>query len=77
MDDGAWTETGGPPLFHSMLYKITGDSDSFTKARVEGYPYYDRPGDGWFAYGLISVEGILYSTISKTQGANWADGPFR
>ena len=77
MDDGAWTEITGPPIFHSMLYKITGEPATFTKERVEGYPYYDRPGDGWFAYGIISVEGVLYSTISKTQGANWAPGPFR
>ena len=77
MDDGAWTENSGPPIFHSMLYKITGEPETFTKERVEGYPYYDRPGDGWFAYGIISVEGVLYSTISKTQGANWAPGPFR
>ena len=26
MDDGAWTEASGPPVFHSMLYKITGES---------------------------------------------------
>jgi len=77
MDDGNWNGTSGPPIYHSRLYKITGESNSFTKTEIDGYPYFDREGDGWFAYGTLSVDGVLYSLVSKTQGANWSAGPFR
>ena len=77
MDDGDWLATSGPPKYHSRLYRITGEPDTFTKADIPGYPLYHRDGDGWFAYGIVAVDDILYSTVTKTQGANWADGPFR
>ena len=77
LDDGHWFGSG-PALYHSRLYRLTGDSDSFSVAEIDGYPRYTNPnGDGWFAYGVISVDGILYSLISKTQGRNWSTGPFR
>jgi len=75
MDDGDWFNDRF--RYHSHLYKLEGESGAFSVSDIENYPDFDIQGDGWFAYGMLSVNGILYSLVSKTQSLNWSNGPFR
>jgi|GEM_PF-7116750 len=75
MDDGDWLNTGSN--YHSRLYRIFGDANNFSRSEINNYPNYSTRDDGWFAYGMLSVKGVLYSLVSKTQGVNWSVGPFR
>lgn len=75
MSDGDWLS--GEYRYHSRLYKIYGDLNSFSRQEVHNYPRFHTDDDGWFAYGIVSVGGVLYSTVSKTQNAAWSEGPFR
>lgn len=75
MDDGDWFS--GQYRYHSKLYRLYGDQNSFSRHEVAGYPRFHTDDDGWFAYGILSVGGTLYSTVSKTQTAAWSEGPFR
>ncbi len=75
MDDGDWLNTGRS--YHSRLYKIHGDANNFSRSEVSEYPNFAKSGDGWFAYGMLSVKGVLYSLVTKTQGDGWSQGPFR
>ncbi len=74
MDDGDWLNTGH--YFHNHLYRILGGPDHFTRQNLPDYPDLSGEAGSWFGYGVISVDGILYSTISKTPGPRWS-GPFR
>jgi len=75
MDDGDWITRGYN--YHSRLYKIYGNANNFTRSVVWNYPNFHTNGDGWFAYGMLSVNGVLYSLVSKTQQSAWSEGPFR
>jgi len=75
MDDGEWFNRGY--VYHSRLYKIFGEANSFTRAEVRDYPEFHTDGDGWFAYGMLSVNGVIYSLVTKTQHSAWSEGPFR
>ena len=75
MDDGDWFSDRF--VYHSQLYKLYGGADNFSVSLVSNYPEFHVSGDGWFAYGIISVNGVLYSTVSKTQHGAWSEGPFR
>ncbi len=76
MDDGDWNGSGNFK-YHSRLYKIWGDASGFSKSEIQNYPEFHVDGDGWFAYGVVSVNGVLYSLVSKTQNGAWSEGPFR
>ena len=75
MDDGDWINRSF--RYHSRLYKIYGDANNFSRSEVQNYPEFHVDGDGWFAYGMLSVNGVLYSLVSKTQHGSWSEGPFR
>jgi len=75
LDDGDWFNERF--RYHSHLYKLEGGSNGFSVQDIENYPDFAVSGDGWFAYGTLSVNGVLYSLVSKTQGNNWSEGPFR
>ena len=75
MDDGDWN--GSDFTYHSRLYRVWGDANGFSKSEIQNYPNYHVDGDGWFAYGVVSVNGVLYSLVSKTQNGAWSEGPFR
>ena len=75
MDDGEWHTS--EYKYHSRLYRITGQANNFNRSEVQNYPDYHTDGDGWFAYGVLSVDGVLYSLVSKTQTGAWSEGPFR
>jgi hypothetical protein len=74
MDDGDWLNTRH--YFHNHLYRILGGPDGFERQDLPDYPDLSGEAGSWFGYGIISVDGILYSAISKTPGPRWS-GPFR
>jgi hypothetical protein len=74
MDDGNWL--GEPPKYNNRLYRIVGGPDGFTREDVPGYPQFIFDEGGWFGYGLVSIDGTLYSFVSKCPRNHWS-GPFR
>ena len=74
MDDGNWLK--GEHGYHNHLYRIIGGPDGFQRADIPGYPQFASGTGSWFGYGIVSVDGILYSVISKTPANRWS-GPFR
>lgn len=75
MSDGEWFTS--QYRYHSRLYKLYGDQNNFSRQEIQNYPRFDTNDDGWFAYGIVSAGGALYSTVSKTQNGAWSEGPFR
>ena len=75
MDDGDWFTS--EYRYHSRLYRLYGDQNNFSRHDVTGYPRFHTNDDGWFAYGMLSAGGTLYSMVSKTQTGAWSEGPFR
>ena len=75
MDDGNWIESpdGG---YHNHLYRILGGPNGFSRRDIPDYPAFIRGQGGWFGYGIVSVDGALYSAASKTPRLRWS-GPFR
>lgn len=80
MDDGDWLGSRESDThrrgFHNRLYRIIGPETEFERQELHGYPEFAGPEGSWFGYGIISVDGTLYSAISKTPGNAWS-GPFR
>ena len=74
MCDGDWL--GRKHFFHNHLYRIVGEPENFARRDLPGYPDFSGKSGGSFGYGIVSVDGILYSVISKTPGESWS-GPFR
>ena len=74
MDDGDWFRAGR--TYHNHLYRILGEPDGFTRRDIPAYPELSGEPGSWFGYGIVSVDGALYSVISKTPGPSWS-GPFR
>jgi hypothetical protein len=74
MDDGNWLD--GEYGYHNHIYRIIGDANNFTRQDIPAYPQFIFDGNGWFGYGIGSVNGALYSMVSRTPGPSW-DGPFR
>lgn len=74
MDDGNWL--GGPKSFSNHLYRITGRHDAFERRDIPAYPKFLFGARGWFGYGIVSVDGTLYSFVSKCPRNSWS-GPFR
>jgi len=73
MCDGSWLGIKG---YHNHLYRIIGGPDSFLREDIPHYPDFSGKPGSWFGYGVVSVDGILYSVVSKTPGTSWS-GPFR
>ena len=74
MCDGNWL--GGKRFYHNHLYRIVGGPDKFSRHDLPHYPDLSGKSGSWFGYGIVSVDGALYSVISKTPGESWS-GPFR
>ena len=74
MDDGDWLNT--QTRYHNMLYRIDGNSANASIAELSGYPGFLRSDDGWYGFGVLSVNGTLYSMVSRARGSDWEDGPF-
>ena len=73
MCDGSWL---GIKNYHNHLYRIIGGPENFTIRDIPNYPDFSGGPGSWFGYGVVSVEGVLYSAVSKTPGDQWS-GPFR
>ncbi len=74
MCDGNWL--GGERSYHNHLYRIVGGPDGFSRRHIPGYPQFIWGTGSWFGYGIVSVDGVLYSVVSKTPASRWS-GPFR
>lgn len=74
MCDGDWLGQGHG--YHNHLYRILGGPDRFTRQDIPNYPDLSGKEGSWFGYGIVSVDGLLYATASKTPGPAWS-GPFR
>lgn len=76
MDDGNWLDQDiYETQIHNHLYRITGEADNFEREDVPNYPELSGEEGSWFGYGVLAVNGDLYSAISKTPGKSWS-GPF-
>ena len=73
MCDGSWL---GIKYYHNHLYRIIGGPENFLKKDIPNYPDFSGGPGSWFGYGVVSVDGVLYSVVSKTPGPRWS-GPFR
>jgi hypothetical protein len=74
MDDGNWLDADRES-YHHHLYRIEDGPDNFKRSDIPGYPDFSSEEGSWFGYGIISVDGVLYSAVSKTPGTQWT-GPF-
>ena len=74
MCDGSWL---GNYYYHNHLYRIKGEADNFDISSISNYPEYFGGDDypGWFGYGVIAIDSVIYSMVSKTPRLNWS-GPF-
>lgn len=79
MDDGKWIETADTEederQYHNRLYRIFDGPEDFRIADIPNFPDYRMGDGGWFGYGIISVDGVLYAALSKTPELKWS-GPF-
>lgn len=75
MDDGAWINLPDDTAYHNHVYRVFGEAHNFTIEDVPGYPRFIFGEGGWFGYGIVSVDGTLYSAVSKTPDSHWS-GPF-
>ncbi len=74
MDDGNWLQ--GPHRYSNHLYRISGVPDDFTRDDIPAYPSFFMGEKGWFGYGMLSVDGTIYSLVSKCRKDTFS-GPIR
>lgn len=74
MCDGNWLNIPDED-YHNHLYRIIGNPDDFQRQDIPNYPDFSGESGSWFGYGIISVDDIIYATVSKTPGTSWS-GPF-
>ena len=74
MCDGNWLN--GKQSYHNHLYRIIGNPDNFQRENIDNYPSFIWGTGSCFGYGIVSVDGVLYSVVSKTPANQWS-GPFR
>jgi hypothetical protein len=81
-DDGdPKQELGGDTgrYFNNRVWRMTGNPDSVDFEYLPNYPYYEEGGK-WYAYGIISVDSILYTFITLSGGpekSRYHHAPFR
>jgi len=73
MCDGNWLK--GKHSYHNHLYRITGSPEDFSRMDIPNYPQFIWGTGSWFGYGIVSVDGVIYSVVSKTPANRWS-GPF-
>ena len=74
MCDGDWLK--GKHSYHNHLYRITGGPEGFSRTDIPNYPQFVSGTGSWFGYGIVSVDSVIYSVVSKTPANRWS-GPFR
>jgi|GEM_PF-2972968 len=76
MCDGNWLDQKTyPTQMHNHLYRIKGGLENFEREDLPNYPEFSGEEGSWFGYGIVSVNGTVYSAVSKTPGSAWS-GPF-
>lgn len=75
MDDGNWLD-GADRGWNNHLYRLSGGPNEFVREDLPGYPQFVFNEGGWFGYGICSLDGVLYSLVSKCPKNGWS-GPFR
>ena len=53
--------------FNNRTWRMTGTPDSVGFEYLPNYPYYEKGGN-WYSYGIVSIDGILYSFITAGGG---------
>ncbi len=77
MCDGNWLKVKNPlGGFHAHLFRIIGEPNDFLRKDIPNYPDFSGEKGSWFGYGIVSVDGNIYSAISKTPRVKWSS-PFR
>nr|WP_319511886.1 hypothetical protein [uncultured Draconibacterium sp.] len=71
MDDGNWLQDDHELGYHNNLYRVVGGKDDFKREAVPGYPKFSHEGEGWFGFGVCSVDGTVYATVSRTPRERW------
>jgi len=75
-DPGRWYQSGHSESYHNNLYRLTGDAGQFTRDKFGlAYPY-SKGNNSWFGFGVISINGVIYSAISKTIEVQGWSTPF-
>lgn len=74
MCDGNWLNNPEGE-YHHHLYRIIGGPNDFQREDIPNFPEFRGEQGSWFGYGIVSVDGIIYSAVSKTPGTSWS-GPF-
>jgi len=84
-DDGSGWEPDD--RYQNRVWRIRGETDDFSADYLPGYPHFPLDlsrkyhgsyhiGYGYYAYGIVSVDGVLYVFLSKTPTTRWG-GPFQ
>ena len=74
--DGNWlNQKIYPRQIHNHLYRIKGAPENFEWEVLPNYPNFSSEEGSWFGYGIVAVDGSVFSAVSKTPGAAWS-GPF-
>lgn len=78
MCDGNWLNLEYPEegYFHNHLFRIEGEATGFQREDIPNYPEFAGAEGSWFGYGVVAVDGNIYSAVSKTPLGGWS-GPFR
>jgi hypothetical protein len=74
MCDGNWLK--GKHSYHNHLYRIIDGPDNLRRQDIPQYPQFISGTGSWFGYGIVSVDDIVYSVVSKTPANQWS-GPFK
>ncbi|WP_146947941.1 DUF4185 domain-containing protein [Cyclobacterium qasimii] len=76
MCDGNWLDQKNyASQIHNHLYRIKGGPENFEREDLPNYPEFSGKEGSWFGYGIVAVNGTIYSAVSKTPGSAWS-GPF-
>ncbi|MAM89080.1 MAG: hypothetical protein CME36_17410 [unclassified Hahellaceae] len=76
MDDGNWFSSSANTYSHA-IYRINYPSSSSSNfsmsnvSRLSNYPTFSYKKSCSFGYGLLSVDGVIYSMVSRCRGENW------
>ena len=79
-DDGSPKQELGGEVgrsFNNRVWRMLGNKDSVDFEYLPNYPFYDWAGT-WYAYGILSIDGILYSFITSSgpENARFHKPPF-
>ena len=77
--DGVWLDDGKG--YHNHLFRLTGEPDNFERENIIDYPYFNGLEGSWYGYGVLAVDGNIYSaasyTIMQTEPETSWTGPFQ